>query len=277
MDENIVNDISKIGKLITKTYNIQEQVIGMGQETGLGKTKIYKSDPVKKVTPEKVNMNFYVDKEYVATLSPIQPLAIQTTYGSVRNITNPPEKKITIKKGTKGNRTENNIVIGGLSFKCGGQRLSRANVADILNPYYYDSPELVKTLNNVCTWTMTSYKELLKKEETKTDEGTKTETTPTKSANEVKTEQCTLDCNSRYPYYSVECDGGNWTETLNSWIKEKGGGKDKTTYKALRTSWCSGWRPGQTQENLVDFIAPIFSDSSTTTTTTQQINQPTVF
>jgi hypothetical protein len=278
MDENIVNDISKIGKLITKTYNIQEH-IGMGQETGLGKTKIYKSDPVKKVTPEKVDLYFTLLKDYEATLSQFQPM-YYNTYGSVQTITNPPENKMTLKKGTKGRRIGSDITIGGLSFKCGGTTLSRSNLSNILKPYTYNSPELIKVLNGVCTWTMDSYRELLKKNttpETETQTQTQTETNPTKSADEIKTEQCSLDCNSRYPYYSVECDGASWSETLNSWIKEKGGGKDKTTYKALRTSWCSGWRPGQTQENLVDFIVPIFSDSSTTTTTTQQINQPTVF
>ena len=272
MDENIVNDISKIGKLITKTYNIQEQI-------GLPKINTNKLEQL--YTPEKVDLYFTVKKDYVVTLSQFQPVSVNTTYGGLQTKTNPPEDKITIKNGTRGQRIDNMISIGELSFKCGGTTLSKSNtLKQILNPYIYNSPELVKVLNSVCTWTMASYRELLKKNttpETETQTQTQTETNPTKSADEIKTEQCSLDCNSRYPYYSVECDGASWSETLTSWIKEKGGGKDKTTYKALRTSWCSGWRPGQTQENLVDFIVPIFSDSSTTTTTTQQINQPTVF
>jgi hypothetical protein len=121
-------------------------------------------------------------------------------------------------------------------------------------------------------------KEEPKKEEpAKEEEPVKKEEPTQKTAQEISDEQCSLDCNQRYPYYSVVCDGGNWKNTLNSWISEKGGGNDKSTYKDLRTSWCSGWRPGQTQKNLVDFIVPVFSDSTTTTTTVQQNNQPTVY
>jgi len=115
------------------------------------------------------------------------------------------------------------------------------------------------------------------KQEVKQEKETKQEvnTPPQKTAKEISDEQCALDCNQRWPYYSVVCDGGDWKKTLNSWISEKGGGKDKTTYRALRTSWCSGWRPGQTQENLKDFITPIFPGSETTTTTIQTQNQET--
>jgi hypothetical protein len=100
---------------------------------------------------------------------------------------------------------------------------------------------------------------------------------------DTKTKQCALGCNERYPYYSVVCDGYSWKKTLNSWISEKGGGDNKETYRALRTSWCSGWRPGQTSqtpENLIDFIVPIFPDQKSLTQPefpNAQNNNPTEF
>lgn len=272
MDENLIKDLLKIERLINKSKNIQEQVIGMGSETGLANTKTYSSPPTKKSTkPEKINMDFYLTSDYTLKYYSFQSIS------GINSMVIEPEKTITLKKGTRGNRTENTILVGGLKYQCGqvNDLLTKTNINNLFVTYNYTSPELIKTLKGVCGWTMSSYRELLKKEtETKTD-GTKTDGTKT---DDTKTTQCSLDCNKRYPYYSVVCDGGNWKSTLKSWISEKGGGENKETYRALRTSWCSGWRPGQTQGTLIDFIPPIFPDSSTTTTTTiTQNNQISVY
>jgi len=94
---------------------------------------------------------------------------------------------------------------------------------------------------------------------------------------DTQKKQCALKCEERYPYYSVVCDGSNWNTTLKSWISEKGGSDNKETYIALKTSWCSGWRPGQTQQTLRDFVVPTFPGSETTTVTQNQNQETSVY
>jgi len=202
---------------------------------------------------------------YEITLSPTIGTA---NFGKqTQTITTIPKGSKLVKDGKKINIIVKDS-LGGWTYYCGSkpQTFVMNSSLKSYNGAYYSEIGLFLSNwmeENLCKET---------KEEPKQDiklTGTVgvTEKPPQKTAKEVYDEQCSLDCNKRWPYYSVVCDGSNWKQTLNSWISEKGGGKDKKTYRSLRTSWCSGWRPGQTQEKLMDFIVPIFPGSETTTTT----------
>jgi hypothetical protein len=230
MSKYLIDDISKIYKLIHEQQAFKDHTTNI--------------DNYMSIQPIEQEMSFYTTKEYTATS------------------TDDPEGKIIIKKDTIGTRKNNIITIYPLTYKCGDAILTKTNLTNAVKSYIYNSPDLIKVLKNVCSWTMDSYRKLPRKSATTTKPAA-AKSTKKKTVDYLKSEQCAKACNDRYPYYSVICDGGKWKSTLKSWIAEKGGGEDKETYRALRTSWCSGWRPGQTQQATTDFVAPVFTTTTT--------------